>query len=531
MKKFLFALTIFTLFTLAACKEQDPTCEDGQSLVDGVCTTDSSYDDRSLVTDECVNLENIDDWQPVWCEEFDYTGLPDSEKWFYDTGGSGFGNNELQYYTDSDLDNASVSDGTLKITALKEDYLGSDYTSARLVSKYRGDFLYGRFEIRAKMPTGRGTWAAAWMLPTNYSYGGWPNSGEIDIMEYVGYDVNRIYGTIHTAAYNHNLGTQIGYSKTIQNAETEFHIYELIWEPAYMEVLVDGVSYGQFGYNPLYNIGIENSDAWPFDDIFHIILNVAIGGDWGGSRGVDDTIFPTTMEIDYVRVYQKDYAGMDQTAPETVTNVSLLDTSSSTLQFMWTHAVDDVKVKEYEIYANGELVETTTVNGLLLTGLEQDTSYTIEIVSVDFADRKSNPATVTFTTDTVRSIDGVIEAESYDNQSGVVREDTTDVSGVQHVAWIDTNDYMEYTLYVPVAGTYSITYRIASDNSGEIKLYGKTVVPLTTTTFSSTGEADTWTDITSSTFTLQEGVYTFKIKATDGGFKLNYFTFTLHPTD
>jgi beta-glucanase (GH16 family) len=525
-KPILFVLLLVLGLTLSACKKQDdPVCDTGEILVDGECVEEDTYDDRSLVTEECQTLENIGDWQPVWCEEFNYTGLPDKDRWFYDTGGSGFGNNELQYYTSADPDNVYVENGNLTITALREDYIDKEYTSARLVSKYRGDFLYGKIDVRAIVPAGRGTWAAIWMLPTDYAYGGWPHSGEIDIMEYVGYDPNVIHGTIHTGEYNHKNGNQIGFSKILPDVEEEFHVYSLEWEPGRMEVFVNDESYGVFGYNPLFNIGVENSEAWPFDQVFHLILNIAIGGDWGGVQGVDDSIFPTEMVIDYVRVYQKDYAGMDKEAPGAVQNLSLLDSSASSLQFMWSKATDDVMVKEYEILVDGEVHATTTVNGYLMTGLDPDTTYNIEVVAVDFAGNRGEGATVSLSTAAVRDITGRIEAESYDSQSGVVRETTDDVEGDQHVAWIDTDDYMLYTLYVPTAGTYRITYRLWSNNPGEIKLYGKTVVPLNTTTFESTGE--TWIDVTNGTFTLQEGLYTFRVRATDGGFRLNYFEFEL----
>jgi hypothetical protein len=216
---------------------------------------------------------------------------------------------------------------------------------------------------------------------------------------------------------------------------------------------------------------------------------------------------------------------MDKEAPGAVQNLSLLDSSASSLQFMWSKATDDVMVKEYEILVDGEVHATTTVNGYLMTGLDPDTTYNIEVVAVDFAGNRGEGATVSLSTAAVRDITGRIEAESYDSQSGVVRETTDDVEGDQHVAWIDTDDYMLYTLYVPTAGTYRITYRLWSNNPGEIKLYGKTVVPLNTTTFESTGE--TWIDVTNGTFTLQEGLYTFRVRATDGGFRLNYFEFEL----
>ncbi|HAP63856.1 MAG TPA: glycoside hydrolase family 1, partial [Cytophagales bacterium] len=233
----------------------------------------------------------------VWSDEFDYTGKPNPELWDYDLGGNGWGNNELQYYTDSES-NASVADGVLTITARKETLEESGYTSARLVSREKGDWLYGRFEIRAKLPTGRGTWPAIWMLPTDWEYGGWPESGEIDIMEHVGYDQGKIHGTVHTQAYHHSIGTQVGGSTSLADASTAFKTYAIEWTEDRIDWFVDDRLYFTFQ-----NQGATFAE-WPFDKRFHLLLNIAIGGSWGGVEGVDDSIFPQTMEVDFVRVYK-----------------------------------------------------------------------------------------------------------------------------------------------------------------------------------------------------------------------------------
>ncbi len=241
-----------------------------------------------------------------WSDEFDYTGLPDPARWGYDVGGGGWGNNELQYYTENRQENARVEDGRLVIEAVKEAYGGRDYTSARLVSRDKGDWLYGRFEIRAKLPAGRGTWPAIWMLSTDWVYGGWPRSGEIDIMEHVGYDMQRIHGTIHTDDFNHTRGTQIGNSILASNVDTEFHVYAMEWRPHRIDIFMDGLRYFTVTDN---GTGVG---AWPFDQRFHLLMNIAVGGDWGGAQGVDDSIFPQRMEVDYVRVYSiDDYAYAD----------------------------------------------------------------------------------------------------------------------------------------------------------------------------------------------------------------------------
>jgi beta-glucanase (GH16 family) len=232
----------------------------------------------------------------VWSDEFNYQGEPHPEKWGYDIGGGGWGNNELQNYTDSRT-NSFVEDGKLTIKAVKSN---GSWTSARLVTKGKGDWLYGRIEVKAKLPEGVGTWPAIWMLPTDWEYGGWPASGEIDIVEHVGYDFGTVHGTIHTEAFNHSIGTQLGESVEVENVSTAFHVYAIDWTKDEIVWYVDGEEYYR----------IENPDKtykeWPFDKRFHLLLNIAIGGNWGGAQGVDPNLNEATMEIDYVKVFQKE---------------------------------------------------------------------------------------------------------------------------------------------------------------------------------------------------------------------------------
>jgi beta-glucanase (GH16 family) len=234
---------------------------------------------------------------PFWADEFNYTGLPDPAKWGYDIGGSGWGNNELEYYTNV-LKNASVADGKLTITAIKEDVGGRNYTSARLITKNKGDILYGRIEVKAIVPAGKGTWPAIWMLPTDWAYGDWPKSGEIDIMEHVGYDINVIHISTHCEAYYFKLNNQKTAVKKIANATTEYHLYRVDWTPYAIRGYIDD----QLIFTSV-NEG-TGQRVWPFDKRFHLLLNVAVGGDWGGAQGVDPTVFPASMQVDYVRFYR-----------------------------------------------------------------------------------------------------------------------------------------------------------------------------------------------------------------------------------
>jgi beta-glucanase (GH16 family) len=239
----------------------------------------------------------------VWADEFEYSGSPDSTKWNYDLGDGcpdncHWGNNELQYYT-NDLENVRVENGRLIIEAKPDSMGGMRYTSTRMVSKKKGDWLYGRIEAKAKLPRGNGTWPAIWMLSTDWKYGGWPESGEIDIMEHVGHDPGVIHGTIHTESYNHIKGTQKEGKITIRDAQDEFHVYAIDWTENKIDFFVDDKLY--------HTVTRDSNDAyaeWPFDQRFHIILNIAVGGNWGGQKGVDDSIWPQQMEVDYVRVYQ-----------------------------------------------------------------------------------------------------------------------------------------------------------------------------------------------------------------------------------
>jgi beta-glucanase (GH16 family) len=238
-------------------------------------------------------------WKLVWSDEFDGGGLPADDKWTYDVGGSGWGNGEAQYYTDHRMENARVEGGKLVIEARRESYGGMGYTSARLLSRNAGNWLYGRVVVRAKIPGGRGTWPAIWMLPTDWAYGGWPDSGEIDIMEHDGFDPGVIHGTVHTKAYNHILGTQKTATRTVPDAMTAFHDYTLEWSADRIDVFVDDARYFTFTNEH------TGSATWPFDRRFHLILNIAVGGSWGAVKGIDDAAFPQRMEVDYVRVYQK----------------------------------------------------------------------------------------------------------------------------------------------------------------------------------------------------------------------------------
>ena len=250
-----------------------------------------------------VNEWDKEGWALVWNDEFDGPAL-NLEKWSYEIGGHGWGNNELQYYSDDDS-TAFIQDGKLVIRAdLVPQGTGSSdnlryFSSARLRTSGKGDWRYGRIEVKAKLALGQGIWPAIWMLPTDWMYGGWPESGEIDIMEHVGYDPGRVHGSIHTGSYNHKINTQRGGSKLLDKISSKFYVYAIEWYEDRIDFLINDAKYFSFQ-----NDGKNDFNTWPFNQRFHLLINIAVGGDWPGSPD-ETTQFPTEMEVEYVRVYEK----------------------------------------------------------------------------------------------------------------------------------------------------------------------------------------------------------------------------------
>jgi beta-glucanase (GH16 family) len=259
-----------------------------------------------------------EDWQLVWSDEFDGDALDDT-RWSPNIWPPRKVNDEDQAYTGREK-NLRVENGMLIIEAHKEDYEGASYTSGRVHSEGKGDFLYGRFEVRAQLPRGQGTWAAIWILPSDpYKYSttcepgedwqgsttcdAWPNSGEIDIMEHVGYQMGHVHGTVHNEAYYWLKWEQRKGRILLDAPDEEFHIYSLEWTPERIDIFVDDTHY--FSYM---NEG-TGWNAWPYDHPYNLILNVAIGGGWGRAGGpIDDSIFPQRMLVDYVRVFERVHA-------------------------------------------------------------------------------------------------------------------------------------------------------------------------------------------------------------------------------
>lgn len=274
----------------------------GEAAVDWIKF--SLIKERQLTPEVLTQNMEGSEWTIAWSDEFETDGLPDESKWTYDIGNWGWGNNELQYYTVAREENARVEDGNLIIEARKGD-MGEKWTSARLTTREKVTFVYGKIELRAKVPKERGNWAAGWTLGDTYvDELSWPYCGEIDIMESVGYEMNDTTGdgtahaSVHCGAYYFKLNNHRTAVIDVKNMNEEFHLYAIEWTPEYIKAFVDDIEY--FSYDDT-----SDSLTWPYDEPQNIILNLAMGGGWGGAQGMDESVSSQKIIVDYVRVYER----------------------------------------------------------------------------------------------------------------------------------------------------------------------------------------------------------------------------------
>lgn len=277
--------------------------------------SDCESTDKEAITPSLENyVPRAANWKLLWSDEFEAPGLPNPEIWRAEEGF--IRNDELQYYTEGRLENARVENGHLIIEAHKESWKNAhfdaqakrwqkkreaaQYTSSSLTTKGTKDILYGRIEVRAKLPAGRGLWPAIWILGLDFDKVSWPMCGELDIMEHVGHMPNKVWSAIHTDKYNWTRGSHKKRVVTLENAQKDFHIYSVQWFPDRLECMVDGHCHFVYAKED-----DATSSAWPYDRPFHLIINLAIGGGLGGKEGIDESIFPQQFLLDYVRVYKQ----------------------------------------------------------------------------------------------------------------------------------------------------------------------------------------------------------------------------------
>ena len=282
-------LALALLFTIAPASHADPSVS-APAPVAAATESDAA----------AVAAYSSPDWKLTWSDEFDRDGAPDPAKWNYEVGL--LRNHEAQYYTKNRRENTRVQDGQLIITSRKEPWTENgqkaDYTSASLTTRERHAFTCGKIEISARVPRGRGVWPALWTLGTNVKDASWPLCGEIDLMEFVGYLPDKLHFTVHTAAFNHMLKTQKGAKIDCASPYDSFHRFGLIWTPQKLTWFFDGRRVHEF-----INDG-QGQTHWPFDRPQYLIMNLSIGGSWGGKQGIDSAIFPAEFRIDYVRIWQ-----------------------------------------------------------------------------------------------------------------------------------------------------------------------------------------------------------------------------------
>lgn len=403
---------------------------------------------------QCYNL--------VWSDEFTGSTL-NTSNWSYDVGAGGWGNNELQYYTNGS--NVEVSNGTLKIVAKKETTPvgGADYTSSRIVTKNKGDFRYGKFEARAKMPKGQGLWPAFWMLPTNYEYGGWPKSGEIDVLEMLGHQPNIVYGTIHsgnpiTAA---TISSSANYTLPSGTFADDFHIFTLEWTPTSVKWLVDGNLYSTKTATDI--------SPWVFDKAFHVLLNVAVGGNWPGAPD-GTTVFPQTMEVDYVRIYQKiediEIVGAATVEPSSSSVYKLPTIANAT--YTWSGgtnaSISAGQNTSQTTMTFGAIEATTTLSAILTTGCGTATpQYPVKISANQWSNPDFEKDLTNWNTSAYSGAAATFAIATADVQQGT----KTLCASVTALGTYPWNAQLSHTAFNVTAGqSYTLTYWVKGDAAG-----------------------------------------------------------------
>jgi len=449
-------------------------------------------------------------WQLVWSDEFNGSVGPD---WTFETGNGsgGWGNNELEYYR---RENATIENNALVVTAKREDFGGFRYTSSRLKTQGLKTFKYGRIEARMKLPAFAGAWPAFWMLGANLPQVGWPDSGEIDVMEHVNAE-DRVYGTIH---WRDNNGNYAQYGGNLATTVGDWHVYAVEWDASAIRWYVDGTKYHEAS---ILN-SVNGTDEFHKD--FFLLLNFAIGGNWPGFT-IDESKLPAKMYVDYVRVYAPgngnpnavasvyqdcNYGGYTAALAEgsyTLAQLQALGVRNDDLSSLRVNAGYQVKLFQDDNFLGASVTKTADTACLVADGFNDRASSLV-------VSKVAAPWSTT------------LQAESYSLQSGVQTEACSE--GGQDVGWIDQGDWMVYNnITFPSTGDYRVDYRVASLNGGgavSLDLNAGSIV-LGQTSLPSTGGWQNWTTV-SQTVHVSAGTYNLGLYAAQGGWNLNWLRIT-----
>lgn len=463
-----------------------------------------------------VIFEGNPNWTMIYNDEFNVNGLPDRTKWTVDPRPKGWINGEQQVYTDTTHDNIRVKDGHLIIKGKKDFPTGNTsepWSSGRLISQNKMDFLYGKVEVRATLPRAHGSWPAIWLMPTASVYGGWPKSGEIDIMEHVGNNFGTVLSTVHTENNNWKNGGHLSANLPLPDADTTFHVYALEWTPDSLRFTYDGIK--------CYTYANPQTDwkDWPFDQKFHVILNLAIGGGMGGN--IIEADWPDSMTVDYVRVYQK---GLGTPVLDTiiVSPANLSFVSGKTQQYT-AKALDQnghamAITPTWSITGTGNTITATGLATLNTTGIVTATA-TVDSVTT------SGNTNVNVRATNYKPIPVKIEAENYDNSNVCCTEPTSDTGGGLNVSYIGAGTWFDYDLAVPTSASYRIQFRVAVSTAASIKIMDDTTI-LQTVKLPASGGWQNWITVTSAPFTLQAGQKIIRIHSNTSGWNFNWVNIT-----
>lgn len=460
-----------------------------------------------------VVFDGNPNWTLIYSDEFTTDGLPDATKWTIDARPKGWINGEQQVYTDATHNNARVRNGNLVITGKKDFPTGNPdapWSSARVISQGKMDFLYGKAEMRAKLPRARGSWPAFWLMPTTSAYGAWPKSGEVDILEHVGNTFGKAMCAVHTENKNWTNGGNLGGNQLMPDVDTVYHVYGVEWSPDSLRFTHDGVGFYTY-VNPQ-----TNWKDWPFDKPFFVILNIAIGGGMGGT--IVDADWPDSMQVDYVRISQKGLGTPVLDSVEiTPSNLAVLP--GKTQQFTARVLDQNGHVMQgitpvWSITGSGNVISASGVATINSSGVVTATA-THNSITV------SGITNVNVRATNYKPIPVRIEAENFDNTNICCTEPTADTSGVLNVSYIGKASWLEYDLDVPDSAAYRIRFRVAVNTPAGFSIKMDTT-ELTTVQLPASGGWQKWMTVTSAPIVFGPGQKTIRLTANTAGWNFNW---------